>query len=992
MRMMQGAPNRRRRIVVLFAALLALAVEFAIPTAQALDPHKAITQYVQTSWNSESGLPENSVHSLVQTPDGYLWVGTEEGLTRFDGVRFVTYTIHNAPGLASNFIAALAADRDGSLWVGTDSGLSHFIPSATAERGGTFSLLTQKEGLTDNSITSLCEDQTGALWVGTRLGLNRIAGGKIEDWTTNRGLADGGVNSLRLDAAGHLWAGTDHGLSQLIGDHFITLTTKEGLPDDDITALAAAPDGSMWAGSSRHGVVQIRQGQVMRPAPILPWQEILALLVDRDGALWIAFDRHGLGRLSNGRLELYGVERGLPSDLCTSALLEDREGSLWLGLMDAGVVQLRDGRFSVFGKSEGLSGNYIGEVIQGPDGSMWIGADYNGLNRLYPDGHVEVYDQRNGFPDQAVYSLLIAHDGTLWIGYRRGTLAHYADGHVTIYQDPEALNASMNSLFEDRDGQIWVGYNPKGLARFTQGKFEHITDSGIIRCITQSGDGALWLATDGDGVERYFHGILTRYTTANGLPSDHVMYVYADASGSVWSGVAAGGLIRIRDGKVVSWTPEQGVPDTTIGSILEDNSGNLWLGGDGGIYHVSKAELERTAGIPGAEVHAVSYGQADGLRMAETLFGSMPCAWKAKDGRLWFATIAGVAVVDPSHVPASEIAPQVLIEKATFNDRRLPLENGLRIGPGRGNLTVAFTAPSFIAPAQMIFRYRLEGFDPEWVAADARSARYTNLPAGSYTFVVQVRRAESGWNSTGASFSFVLKPPLRDTPLAWALYGLAIIVFAWLVVALRTRSLVRRQWELTRVVAERTAQLEQEKTALESARHELHIQATHDSLTGLFNRAAILEHLEREVARSVRDGEPLGVILADLDNFKGVNDNYGHLCGDDILRETAVRLRAAARDYDLVGRYGGEEFLIIFPGWDLQVAPARIDDLLNAIRTRNFQVADGQVHLTCSFGVATFRPDVDPADMWEVLSRADTALYVAKNSGRNTASFEVRPS
>lgn len=990
--MMQGAPTRRRQIVVLFAAPLAFAAGFLSQSASALDPHKSITQYVQTSRNSESGLPENSVHSLAQTRDGYLWMGTEEGLTRFDGVRFVTYTIHNAPGLASNYIASLAADRDGSLWVGTDSGLSHFLPSATAGRSGTFTALTAKDGLTDNNITALCEDREGVLWVGTRLGLNRLSHGRMEDWTTDHGLADGGVNALAIDASGALWVGTDRGLSRLEGSRFATLTAREGLPDNNVTALAPAPDGSMWAGTQAHGVAQIRQDKVIRPAPRLQWQEIVGLLVDRDGSLWIAFDRHGLGRLIGGKVEMYGVAQGLPSDLCTSALLEDREGSLWLGLLDAGVVQLRDGRFSVFGKSEGLSGNYIGEVTQGPDGSMWIGADYNGLNRLDPDGHVEVFDQRNGFPAQAVYSLLFAHDGTLWIGYRRGTLAHYANGDVTIYQDPEALDASLNSLFEDRDGQIWVGYNPKGLARFTEGKFEHVTDSGIIRCITQTGDGALWLATDGDGVERYFHGVLTRYTTANGLPSDHVMYVYADAQGSVWAGVVAGGLVRIRDGQVVSWTPEQGVPDTTIGSILEDGAGNLWLGGDGGVYHVSKAELERTAGIPGANVHAVSYGQADGLRMAETLFGSMPCAWKARDGRLWFATIAGVAVVDPAHVPKIEPAPQVLIEKATFNNTRLSLENGLRLGPGPGNLTVAFTAPSFIAPERLGFRYRLEGFDPDWVAADARSARYTNLPPGHYTFVVQARSADGVWNSAGASFSFVLRPPLRDTPLAWALYGLGILVLAWAAVAFRTRSLVRRQWELTRVVAERTAQLEAEKAALEGARHELHIQATHDSLTGLFNRAAILEHLEREVARSVRDGEPLGVILADLDNFKGVNDNYGHLCGDDILRETAVRLRAAARDYDLVGRYGGEEFLIIFPGWDLQVAPTRIDDLLNAIRTRNFQVADGQVHLTCSFGVATFRPEVDAPDMWEVLSRADTALYVAKNSGRNTASFEVRPS
>lgn len=341
-------------------------------------------------------------------------------------------------------------------------------------------------------------------------------------------------------------------------------------------------------------------------------------------------------------------------------------------------------------------------------------------------------------------------------------------------------------------------------------------------------------------------------------------------------------------------------------------------------------------------------------------------------------------------MPLNRVVPRVLIEHVAFNDRRLPLTDGLRVGPGSGNLEVAFTAASFVAPQLVRFRYRMYGLDKDWVTADARSARYANLPPGHYTFVVEAESPDQLWNRPRATFSFVVRPPLTETPLAYVLYGLVALVLAWAIVAFRTRSLIRRQWELTRVVAERTAQLEAEKAALEVARRELHIQATHDALTGLFNRAAILEHLEREVSRSVRDGQPMGVILADLDDFKQINDNYGHICGDNILRETASRLRAAARGYDLVGRYGGEEFLIILPGWDMSVAPGRIDDLLDAFRSRKFKVTGSEIQLTCSLGVATFRPGVDPEDVWEVLSRADTALYVAKNSGRNNASFEVR--
>jgi diguanylate cyclase (GGDEF)-like protein len=970
--------------------MLASAVLFVCP-AHALDLDKAITQYVQTAWNSSSGLPENSVHAIAQTDDGYVWLGTEEGLTRFDGVRFVTYTYHNSPGLASDYIGVLAASRDGSLWAGTDSGLTHVRNAGQARGNLKFESYTTSEGLSGNEVTALCQDTNGAMWVGTSQGLDRIVDGHLENWTSGHGLPDSSVAAIAVDEKGTLWVGTAKGLAYLEHGHFVTLTTSDGLPDDNITALASGHDGSIWVGTLSGGVAQVRQGRTSVPKLKWPSPNIAALLVDRDGALWIAFDHHGIGRLTHDKLDLYNSSRGLPSDLTTHALFEDREGSFWVGLLDSGVVQLRDGKFSIFGKAEGLSNNYIGEVVQGQDGTMYFGADNFGVDHRLAEGRIENLGMRQGLPNQPVYSLLVTHDGSLWIGYQRGTLARYDHGRVSVYHDPQAADASLNSLLEDRNGMIWVGYNPRGLARFDHGVFTHITTSGMVRCLTQTRDGALWLATDGDGVQRYFNGTLTRYTTANGLPTDHSLFVYADPEGSIWVGLASGGISRIRDGHVDSWTPSQGVPDTAIGSILQDNAGNLWMGGNNGIFRISKKELISTAGNPDAAVHAVVFGQPDGLRIAETLFGSMPCAWKDHSGRLWFTTLAGAAMVDPAHMPVNKVAPPILIERVMVNSHDVPLESALRFGPSPVNLEVNFTAPSFIAPQLMHFRYRLDGFDPDWIDADARSARYTNLPAGNFTFRVQAESADGVWSDPGASFAFVLRPPLSETIIAYLFYIVVATLLVWIIMLYRTRSLRRRHKELERLVAVRTSQLETEKTALESARRELQVQATHDSLTGLFNHASILEHLEREVARAVRDGEPLGVLLADLDNFKAVNDNYGHLCGDDVLREAGQRLLSAVRGYDLVGRYGGEEFLILFPGWDFQLASSRVDDVLNAIRSVPFEIEEGEITITCSVGVAMFRPSVDKPSTREVLSRADTALYVAKNSGRNTASFEVRP-
>ncbi len=977
------------RRLVLAAQLVSVALG-ALRPAGALEPRKAITQYVQTVWNSELGLPENSVHAIAQTADGYLWMGTEEGVTRFDGVQFVTYTYHNAPGLASDYILALAASRDGSLWIGTDSGLSHYVAGASPGQPGRFVTLTAKDGLSGNVVLALAEDREGALWVGTSRGVNRIFNGRVEDWTRGHGIPQGQVNAIAVDAGGTLWVGTPGGLARFAGGQFVALAGRDWLAGDDITALAAAPDGSLWMGTQNHGIARIRAGQIVRSPVPLPWRDITALLVDRDGALWMVFDRHGIGRLYGDRLDVYGAAQGLPSDLVSSALFEDREGSVWVGTGDAGVIQLRDGGFMVYGKREGLSGNYVGQVAQGPDGSMYFGMDILGVNRLYPDGRVEVLDQRIGLPSQTVYSLMVARDGSLWIGYGRGTLARVDHGRVTVWHAPQDLRASLYSLFQSSDGRIWVGFDPSGLAYFVNGVFHHVTTTGRVECIAQSPDGALWVAADGEGVLRYLHDTITRYTTADGLPNEHPVYVYPDRDGAVWVALASGNVSRIEGGRIATWTPRQGIPDTAIGSILEDNFGNFWMGGNDGIFRIAKEELIRTAGAAQGKVQARVYGHGAGLRISETVFGSMPAAWKGRDGRLWFGTIGGAAVVDPAHLPAAPIPPPVAIERVAVNSEPVTMSNEIQLGPSPVNLEVSFTAPTFVAPQSVHFRYRLYGFDQDWIGADVRSARYTNLPAGNYRFEVQAKNAGGAWSASDARFGFVLRPPLRQTTLAYVLYIVFAILIAWGVMAFRTRSLVLRQQELAQLVTERTAQLETEKTALEAARRELQVQATHDSLTGLLNRAAILEHLEREISRASRDNEPLGVILGDLDHFKTVNDQYGHLCGDEVLREVAARFRAAIRGYDVVGRYGGEEFLILFPGWDPVHGVERIDDLLDAIRSRPYRTNEAEIRLTCSLGVGMFRPDLDPRDANEVIRRADTALYVAKNSGRNQAGFEMR--
>ena len=965
------------------AALVGTCVLAWMP-APGLDPAKAITQYVQSAWNSEDGLPQNSVHAIAQTSDGFLWMGTEEGLARFDGVAFTVFTSHGSPGLASDYIQALAAAGDGSLWIGTDSGLSHWIPNRDRSAQGRFEILTANDGLAGNSVAALAEDDAGSLWVGTTRGLSCVRGDRVSPLPPGDRLPGMAVRALAVEPGGTVWIGADTGLFRFARGKLRHWTKQDGLPAPIVMALALAPGGDLWLGTNAGGLAVVHDGHILIPSIHLPWNEVDSMLWDRDGALWIAFDRHGIGRLYQGRFSIYDESRGLPSNRCTRSFFEDREGSLWLGLLDAGVVQWRDGKFKVFGTLEGLAGNYIGDVLQSGDGSVWIGSDSNGLNRLLPDGRVEIWDHRRGLPNSAVYSLLETRDGGLWIGYRSGELACIRNGRVRVYRDPESGDSSLTALFQDRGGNLWAGFFGHGAARFHDGRFEHLSTSGRVPAFAQSPDGALWIADDGDGIKRLFHGASTHFTSANGLPSNHVMCIYADPSGDVWAGTASGGLSRIRNGQIVSWTVEQGLPGTTVGSVTDDGLGYLWVGGDNGIARISKAELNGSAPL----LHPVLFAVPDGLRSRETVYGDMPSTWKGSDGRIWFSTIKGAAVTDPARIRPNPVLPPVWIESATFDSRVIPAAGPLDLRDGAGNLHIAYTAPSFVAPARMQFRYRLEGFDRQWVpAGNRRDAWYTNLPPGRYTFQVQAANSDGVWNLDGASLQLFLRPPLSRTAWAYTCYALAVITLLWLIVVLRTRRLVRLREELNRVVAERTAQLEAEKAALEQARHELHTQATHDSLTGLFNRAAILDHLQRELIRAFRQKAPLGIIIADLDHFKRVNDTYGHLVGDEVIRESAARLRRVMRAYDLVGRYGGEEFLILIPGWTPEIAPARIDLLLECMRSTPFRINDVEIRLTCSFGVASYRPDGGPLAPREILSRADAALYVAKNNGRDQASF-----
>ncbi|RXH54755.1 ligand-binding sensor domain-containing diguanylate cyclase [Granulicella sibirica] len=932
-----------------------------------------LTQYTQTELTDRNGLPQNSVASVTQTRDGYLWFGTQEGFARFDGIRFTVFNTLNSRGLKDNYIQLLASGLDGSVWIGTRSGLTRY-------REGVFrSYITA-----DTPLTTLFASRDGSIWVGSAGRLYSVKDDQVRLYGAKDGLPCNDIRGIAETPDGTMWFATAQGLMSLKDGRFRLYTTTDGLPDSNILRIVASHNGSLWLATPK-GIAHWDPGhgllENIATASMPSHARISSLLVDHEGMLWVAFMHSGIASFSKGSLTGYTHRDGLPSD-DVSAIYEDRANHLWIGLAEGGAVELREGLFESFGEKEGLSENMIWTVLQARDGSVWVGTNSTGLNHVTKDGKVRVFTTRDGLPDGSVNGLSEARDGSLWIGSEHGILSRLFNGHITSFRDAESPDARIASILEDRNGDLWLSFHElNGLVRFHDGKFEHYKSPGLLNTSVFAPDGSIWLGSDHGGVTHFSSGTFTSYTTANGLLSNFAQAIYVDPEGVTWAGTSPGGLNRIKDGKITTYSVAQGLFDLTVGAIVEDDSGNLWMTCNKGIFRVSKKELNDYADGKISSIHSIVYGTPDGMRVAECNFGASPSIWKGENGRLWFATVAGVASIDPRLGQVVPSPPPATVESVVVNQKVVPFQREVIAGPESTDLEIQFTAPDFVAPERIRFRYRLRGFDPNWVeVGPRRQAFYTRLPPGHYFFEVQAAHGEGEWGPSAPGIKLRMTPHFWQTGWFRLSCGLLLILISVVTYRIRTGYLVRRNAELEQRVLQRTAELQKATRAAEAAQAALHEQATRDGLTRVWNRRSIFEILEREIDRSRREDGDVCVVMADLDHFKQVNDTHGHQAGDCVLQEVARRISGLMRPYDSVGRYGGEEFLIVLPGCTQADAFTRAEEFRQAVYGIPIPFGQKSVTATCSFGLAAA---VNAANCEEMVAAADEALYVAKRTGRN---------
>jgi PAS domain S-box-containing protein len=769
-----------------------------------LDPSKFITQYVHEVWTTENGLPQNSVLAAAQTPDGYLWFGTESGLARFDGVRFITFDRRNTPSLKSDEVNVLLVDRRGDLWIGTHGGgltvLSHGI-------------FTSRGGLANDSVQALYEDERGDLWIGTDGGgLSRLRNGRFEAYTRRDGLADNAVFSLCGDRKGGFWIGTHSGLSHWADDHFTTKTKKDGLPGDSIRSLYLDRGGALWIGTSRDGLARLDGNGIATYTTKngLSNNQIWSIMEDTAGSLWLGTGGGGINRFRNGEFSRFTVKEGFSGD-DVWAILEDREGSLWIGSAGGGLNRLRNGTFSAQGVPEGLASDITLPIYQDREGAVWVGTSDAGVNRLQ-DGKVTALTTRDGLADNQVFSITQDGSGDHWFGTRHG-LSRLSHGTFTSFAGGNGLpNEPVHCTYTDSKGVLWVGTRG-GLSYFSAGRFSTYTvknglsDNDVLSISEDPSDGALWIGT-GNGLNHLANGNFRIYNKRNGLSNDVVWSIAGSSDGSIWLGTNGGGLNRFKNGVFTSFTTQDGLFDDAILQILIDGRGNLWLSCNRGVFSVSKEQLDAFAAHRIQRISSRPFSAADGMRSRECNGGFQPAGWRLKDGKLAFPTMKGMAVVDPAKLALNSVAPPVFVERAIVDNREFAAGGTAEPPPGKGQLEFQYTALSFIAPERIRFKYMLEGFDKDWVDAGARrTAYYTNIEPGNYRFRVMASNADGVWSRAEDVMPLTLRKHFYQT-LPFAL--LEVCVFMMLFAGgynLRLKQLRTRETKLLALVDERTQAL-----------------------------------------------------------------------------------------------------------------------------------------------------------------------------------------
>ncbi len=816
--------------------------------ASALDPNRTLTQSLQRIWQVQQGLPQATIYSIRQTRDGYLWLGTQTGLVRFDGVRFTSINRVGGESLDNLWVQALCEDPQGGLWLGTNGA------GLIGLRNGSIKRYGKQAGLESVTIQHLFMDSRNRLWICGDAGLAMWDGGKLVAYGRSQGLAMNGAYAACEAKDGTLWIGGDSNeLSVWNGVALTSVPLKTAPKFVTVRAIVRSADDALWVGTSG-GLVRIKDGQEQRytTADGLADNSIYCLSVSPDGSLWIG-TKDGFSRFRHGEFESFRTKDGL-SQSTVYALCEDHEGSLWAGTKH-GLNQFIDRRTIPFTASEGLASNDAGPVLQDIAGNAWVGTLGAGLSRF--DGHrFSSLTTQHGLASNYICALADGASGELWIGTDKG-LNTLRGGHVDrTYTIAQGLPADfIRCLLRDRKGVLWAGTS-RGLASLRGERFIEPEAAGQplrrdVLAMAERRDGTLIIATEKGGLFTCADGKLGGLPRESGTPTD-IDAFFEDKDGLLWMGTLGGGLRLLRKGRIQSYTVSDGMFDDDIYGIVADAQDHLWMACSKGLFTVARSDLIRFADGSLKSVMSAPFSPTDSLRTIQCKSGVQPAAWKMRDGQMWFATVRGIVVVDPERFQRKLSPPPVVIEDVIVDGRSESPARIVDLPSGRRNLEFRYTALSLISPSRITFRYKLEGFDTDWIdAGGRREAFYTNLPPKHYRFLVKACNPDGTWSESPGVVTFILRPHYWQQWWFWP--ACAVFLLACGVVAYRLR--IRRIKDRLRLIVVERGRIARElhDTLLQGfSGVTMEMQALRSRLSSADQQAA-LDDIIRDAAHSMQE-------------------------------------------------------------------------------------------------------------------------------------------
>ena len=951
-----------------FAVLLALAGLLCGAPARALDADRAIGQLTHVWY--ENQLPQGTVLSITQHTNGSIWLATYGGLVHHSGAQFDSIDQRIAPALRSSAITAVHADRAGTLWVGTLNGGLY--------RGSLRTLEPVPLPTGIDSVFGIVEDRAGSLWLTTNAGVARMDAQGVRLLGTDSGFPPRGFyRAVVADAEGGVWIAADGlGVVHWKDGQVETYDTTRGLPTNAVYSLAIDNRGTIWVGTQA-GPARHRDGRFERDPRLnaLDDTRIYSLFGDRDGNLWLAPLGIGICRLTAVRFDCDATLAGMRGETVRS-MFEDREGNLWMGTTSSGVHRFSDSKLVTV--TGAMASNAVRAVHEDRAGTLWVGTDGAGLARYQDQILVPATAINAKLPSLLVRAIETDDAGNLWVGGTEGVSRIGADGEVRNFGIADGLPGTIVFAFaRSRDGSLWVG-TLQGVARIDGDRVEVVeaTQGDDTRALFEDAEGRLWIG-ERSGL-RCLRAAVVDACGLKGLDGMSVFAFHPEDNGDLWLGTSVG-LMRIRGSTVDAFTQRAGFYGDAAFAILDDGEDNFWISSNRGIARLSLADVDALDRGNVAAIEPTWFGKDDGMLTSQANGASQTPGWRTRDGRLWFGTANGVVIVDPRHLRVNTLQPPVAVERMLVDGHEVDANAPGRLGPGVERIELHYAAMSYVAPAAVRYRYRIDGFDRSWINAGAsRVAAYTNLPPGDYVFRAIASNNDGVWNSEGAAVAFTIVPQWHAT--AWFRSLVAIVILGLLFGSYRVRlwRLRERERALTREVLQRTE-------ALRAANEALQRLASLDGLTRIANRGAFNDRLAEAWTEHAKTGECLAVLLVDIDAFKAYNDSVGHVAGDAALTAVAGALTSALRSHaDLAARYGGEEFAVLLPRCNAREAAAVADRLLDTVRALaiHHRASDVAPMVTISIGVASIAPSFS-ADPDNLLRAADEALYRAKADGRD---------